>query len=64
MDLQSTAKREHPYCKSNSTQCSTCDLQIKIGRRKVDICRFGSAKWLQPSIYVQFAEAGKGHSKA
>jgi hypothetical protein len=31
VDLQSTAKREHPYCKNNSIPYSTCDLQSKIG---------------------------------
>jgi hypothetical protein len=38
-------------------------LQIKIGRRKVKTCQFGSAKWFWPSILAHFAEAGKRHSK-
>jgi len=37
-------------------------LHIKIARRKVKTCRFGSAKWF--SIFAQFAEAGKMHIKA
>jgi hypothetical protein len=38
-------------------------LHIKIARRKVKTCRFGSAKWFWPSVFAQFAEAGKMHIK-
>jgi hypothetical protein len=39
-------------------------LQIKIGCRKVKPVWVGSPKWFWPSIFEQFEEAGKRHSKA
>jgi hypothetical protein len=51
-------------CKSNSTVAQYVSLQIKLGWRTVETCWFGSAKWFWPSIFAQFAEAGKRHIKA
>jgi hypothetical protein len=38
-------------------------LHIKIGWRKVNICRFGSGKWFFSCTFAQFAEAWKKHGK-
>jgi hypothetical protein len=32
--------------------------------KNIKACQFGSAKWFLPSIFAQFAEVGKMHSKA
>ncbi len=45
--------------KSSSTCARYVAQQKKIGRRKVETCWFGSAKWLWPSIFLWDAEAGK-----
>jgi hypothetical protein len=49
--------------KHNSTGTQYVTLQIKIGWGKVKACQIGSAKWFWPSIFAQFSEAGKRHSK-
>jgi hypothetical protein len=49
--------------KRNSTGTQYVTLQIKIGWRKVKACQIGSAKWFWHSIFAQFSEAGKRHSK-
>jgi hypothetical protein len=56
--------RSSVYPLSNSTSAQYVTLQLKIGCRKVKTCWFGSAKWLWPNIFIQFAEAGKRHNKA
>jgi hypothetical protein len=43
---------------SNYNGVQYVTLQMKIG------WRFSSAKWFWHSIFAQFAEAGKRHSKA
>jgi hypothetical protein len=51
------------WTKSSSTGAQYVTLQKKIGWRKFKTCWFNSAKWFWPSIFAQFAEACKRHSK-
>jgi hypothetical protein len=39
-------------------------LKIKIGRKKVKTCQFGSAKCFWPNMFAKLAEGGETHSKA
>jgi hypothetical protein len=50
--------------KTSSVVLSMWPCTLKIGWRKVNTCRFGSAKWFCPRSFVQFAEASKRCSKA
>ncbi len=56
--LPTSFPSEHPH------PCSVVTLHIKIGWRKVNICRYGSRKWFFSCIFAQFAEASKKRSKA
>ncbi len=49
--------------KSNSSCAQYVTSDNKIGWKKVETCKFGSAKWFLPFSFTQFVEAGKGHDK-
>ncbi len=52
--------------KVNTAMCGAqyVTLHIKIGWRKVKPCKFGPAKWLWSSIFVQFTEACESQTLA
>ncbi len=59
-------RRVSTITKVNMAMCGAqyVTLHIKIGWRKVKPCKFGPAKWLWPSSFVQFAEACESQTLA